>query len=72
MDNNSERVGCFQPCCNLLQINCTTGTLQYDPAEYNFSMFAPFITSGLSVSVSLEGISAEDGAAGPAASPDLA
>jgi hypothetical protein len=44
-----------QPCCNLLQINCTTGTLQHHPDVYNFSMFAPFIESGLSVSVSLEG-----------------
>lgn len=45
------------PCCNLLQINCTTGTLQHEPGEYDFSMFAPFIAAGKSVSVSLEGIS---------------
>ena len=44
------------PCCNLLQINCSTGTLQHEPPAYNFSMFAPFTAAGKSVSVSLEGI----------------
>ena len=44
------------PCCNLLQINCSTGTLQHEPSAYNFSMFAPFTAAGKSVSVSLEGI----------------
>jgi hypothetical protein len=43
------------PCCNLLQINCSTGVLQHRLQDYNFSMFAPFVTAGISVSVSLEG-----------------
>jgi hypothetical protein len=45
----------IMPCCNLLQINCTTGTLQHDPSAYNFSVFAPFAAAGKRVSVSLEG-----------------
>lgn len=49
------------PCCNLLQINCTTGTLQYPVSEYNFSMFGPFLEAGISVSISLEGIMTNEG-----------
>ena len=45
----------IMPCCNLLQIDCRTGILQFNTSEYNFSRFAPFIAAGKTVSVTLEG-----------------
>ena len=45
------------PCCNLLQIDCRTGLLQFNTSDqqYTFSRFAPFIAAGKTVSVALEG-----------------
>jgi hypothetical protein len=45
----------IMPCCNMLQIDCRTGLLQYDVSAYNFSRFAPFVAAGKAVSVALEG-----------------
>jgi hypothetical protein len=52
---HSSLVDGIMPCCNLLQIDCRTGLLQFNTSEYDFSRFAPFIAAGKTVSVALEG-----------------
>ena len=62
-----ELVDGIMPCCNVLQIDCATGLLQYDTSHYNFSGFAPFLAAGKTVSVALEGWTAAANMGGMAA-----
>ena len=62
-----ELVDGIMPCCNVLQIDCATGLLQFDTRHYNFSGFAPFLAAGKTVSVALEGWTAAANMGGMAA-----
>ena len=43
----------IMPCCNLLEIDCTTG--QINASRYNFSGYRPFLEAGKEVNIDLSG-----------------
>lgn len=53
--NNTDLVDGIMPCCNLLEIDCATGSISGSKEHLNFSVYAPWLAAGKTVNIDLSG-----------------